>query len=147
MQTELEPGGDAKVSSTTTDCPEQVRVCLGVHAQDLPVGGNDLGGQKIVDGEAVLAYEHTDPAAQRDPPDPHRAGIAETGGKPVSSCRGCVFACGQPCLCPRRAAFGIDVQGSHIAEIEHDPPIGNAVTGGAVTTAANGELYPVLAGE
>jgi hypothetical protein len=45
-----------------------------------PGRGHDLGGQQVVDREAVLANEEPDAAAQRDPADADGAGVAEAGG-------------------------------------------------------------------
>ena len=50
---------------------------LGVDAEQLAVGGHDLGGEQGVDRQAVLADEVADAAAERDPADPDRAGVAE----------------------------------------------------------------------
>ena len=41
------------------------------------VGGDDLRGEQRVDGQAELAHEIADAAAERDPADPDRAGVAE----------------------------------------------------------------------
>ena len=57
LEPEAEPGRDAEVAAAAADRPEQVRVRLGVHAEELAVGGDDLGGEEVVDREAVLADE------------------------------------------------------------------------------------------
>ena len=145
VQPELEAGRDAEVAAAAADRPEEVRVRLGVRAQELAVRGHDLGGQQVVDREAVLADEVADAAAQRDPADPDRAGVAEPGREAVGCRRGRVFAGGQPRLGPGGAAFGIDLQRPHVREVEHDPPVGDAVTGDAVAAAADGQLQPGLA--
>ena len=55
VEPELEPGHDAEVAAAAADRPEQVRVRLGVDAEELAVGGHDLGGEQGVDRQAVLA--------------------------------------------------------------------------------------------
>ena len=77
VEPELEAGRDAEVAAAAADRPEQVRIVLGVDAEELAVGGHDLGGEQVVDREAVLADEVADAAAERDPADPDRAGVAE----------------------------------------------------------------------
>jgi hypothetical protein len=64
MQPVLEAGGDAEVPAAPADRPEQVRVLLSIDQQQLAVGGDDPGGQEVVDREPVLADEVTDAAAQ-----------------------------------------------------------------------------------
>ena len=50
---------------------------------DRPVGGHDLGGEQAVDRQAVLADQVADAAADRDPADPDRAGVAEADREAV----------------------------------------------------------------
>jgi len=38
--------------------------------QHLAVGGNDIGGGQVVAGQAVLAHEPADTAAEGEPADP-----------------------------------------------------------------------------
>ena len=58
-----------------------------LHAQDLAVRGHDLGGEQVVDRETVLADEEADSAAEREPADPDRTGVAE-GRRQAVVCRG-----------------------------------------------------------
>ena len=83
VQPELEPGGDAEVAAAAADRPEQVRVRARVDAQELAVGGHDLGREQRVDRQAVLAHEVADAAAERDAADADRAGVAEAGRQAV----------------------------------------------------------------
>jgi hypothetical protein len=55
---------------------------LVVHLQQLAVGGDHLGGQQVVDGETVLADEAADAAAQGEPADADRAGVAKAVASP-----------------------------------------------------------------
>ena len=74
---------DAEVAAAAADRPEQVRVRVRVRAEDLPVGGHDVGGEEVVDRQAVLPHQVADAAAGRDPADPDRAGVAEPDREPV----------------------------------------------------------------
>ena len=76
VQTEPEPGRDAEVATPAADRPEQIRLGLRVHAVHRAVGGHDVGGQQVVDREAVLAHEEADAAAAD--PDPAQA-VRATG--------------------------------------------------------------------
>ena len=144
----LEPRHDAEVAAAAADRPEQVGLVLGVDAEELAVGGDDLGREQDVDRQAVLAHEVADAAAERDPADADRAGVAEPGrqavlggGRRVRRRRS-----GRP---PAQAvrAVDVDVERVHVAQVEHDPAVDDAVAGGAVAAAADGERQPGLAGE
>ncbi len=95
---------------------------LGVHAQQLPVRGDDLCGQHIIDREAVLAHQVAHPAAQGDTPYPDRADIAETGCEAVGSHSSGVLARSQPRIGPGCAPFGVDLEVLHLREVEHYAP-------------------------
>ena len=84
VQPVLEAGGHPEVAATAADRPEQVRVVVGVGPQQLAVGGDEVGGQQVVDGQAVLADQVADAAAEGDPADADRAGVAEPGRKPIA---------------------------------------------------------------
>src|SRR5215204_3804290 len=47
----------------------------------------------------------------------------------------------------RSSPLAVDLEPLHLREIEHDSPIGDAVTGDAVAAATDGELQPALARE
>jgi hypothetical protein len=57
MQPVAEASGDAEVAAAAADRPEQLRMGLGVHVEHLAVGGHQLRGQQVVDGQAVLANQ------------------------------------------------------------------------------------------
>ena len=101
-----EPGRDAEVAAAAPDRPEQIRVCLGIDVQQLAVGRDELGGEQVVDREAVLADEEPDAASEREPADPDRGGVAETRRQSVSAGRCGVLAGGQPGLRPGRPCLG-----------------------------------------
>jgi endonuclease YncB( thermonuclease family) len=51
-----------------------------VHVKELAVGGDDLGREQVVDGQAVVADQIADPASQGEAADADRPGVAEAGG-------------------------------------------------------------------
>ena len=147
LESELESRRDAEVAAAPADRPEEVGVRLGVHAEDLAVGGDDLGGEEVVDREAVLAHEISDASAEREPADPDRAGVAERRREAMLRCGVGVPARREPCLGPRRAALDVDLQTVQVAKVEDDPAHGRAVTGDAVAAAPDGEVDPGLTRE
>ena len=56
-----------------------------VHVERLTVGGHDLGGEQIVDREAVLPQEEADATAERDAPDADGAGVPEPRASPCAA--------------------------------------------------------------
>jgi hypothetical protein len=120
---------------------------LVVHPEQLAAGGHHLGGQQVVDRQAVLSDQVADAAGQGDPADADRAGVAEPGRQPVLGRRHCVLAGGQARLGPGGTRLCVDVQRPHGRQVQHDPPLDDAVPSRAVATAADGQLQPGLAGQ
>jgi hypothetical protein len=118
---------------------------LVVHVEQSAVGGHHLGGQHAVDRQAVFPDQMADAAAESDPADSDRAGVAEPGRQPVGAGGGGVLAGRQPRVGPGRALLHVDVQDPHVAKVEDDPTIGGAVPGEAVAAAADGKLQPGVA--
>jgi hypothetical protein len=58
-----------------------------------------------------------------------------------------VFARAQASLSPSGASLDVDLDLLHLREVEHDPPVRDAITCKTVTAAADGELKPALSGE
>ena len=76
-----------------------------------------------VDGQAVLADEPADAAAERQAGDADRAGVTERGGEAVSGRGVGVLAGRQPGAGPGEAAVGVDVQALHRAQVEDDAAV------------------------
>jgi hypothetical protein len=147
VQAELEAGRHAEVAAAGTERPEQLRMGLVVGVQHLAVGGDQLGGQQVVDGQAVLADQVSDPAAKGEPADPNRAGVAEPSRQAVRGRGGGVLTAGQTGLGPGGAPLGIDVECLHVGAVEQDAAVAGAVAGEAVAAATDGQLQPRLARE
>jgi hypothetical protein len=118
-----------------------------VDLQDTAVGGDELGREEVVDGEAMLADQEADPAAEGQPADADRPGVAEPGGQPVGTHRLGVGAGGQPGLGPGGTASAVDVQVGHGRQVEDDAAVAGAVAGQAVPAAAHGQLKAAVAGQ
>ena len=141
VQPELEARRDAEVAAAPADRPEQVGVVVGIDAQQLAVGGHDLGGEQVVDRQAVLADEEADAAAERDAADPDRAGVAEAGGQAVLAGR---RRCTRPRSArsrPRRSGRSTSISSARMSrQVEDDAALGDAVARGAVAAAADRQL-------
>src|SRR5205823_13496300 len=108
------------------------------------VGGDELGGEQVVDREPVLAYEVADAAAERQAPDPDRAGVAEPDRELTRLRGGRQLAGGQAGLRPCDLFVGIDLERLEARQVEHDPALAGAVAGRAVAPAPDGELEPLV---
>ena len=147
VELELEARDDTEVAAAAADRPEEVRVLVGAGGQEPTIGGHDLDGLERVDGQAVLAHEPADAAAEREAGDADGAGVTERGRKPVGRGRERVLAGGQARLRPGRPSLDIDVEPLHVRDVEHDPAIDGAVAGDAVSATPDRERHPGLAGE
>ena len=143
----VEAGHDAEVAAATADRPEQVGMVVGVDLEEPAVGGHDLGAEQVVDRQPELADEIADAAAERDPADADRTGVAEPGRQAVLADGRRVLEGGQPALGPCRAAVDVDVEALHVGQVEDDPALAHAVTRRAVAAAPDGELRARVAGD
>src|SRR5690606_37375171 len=84
VEPELKARHYSEVPASATKGPEQVRLVLFVHLQDPPVGRHHFGGEKTVDGQAVLSDQETDPSAEGDPAQTDARRVAEPGREPVA---------------------------------------------------------------
>src|SRR5713101_2017887 len=64
MELVLEGGDHAKVAASAAQAPEQVGVLGGTHGQHLAIGSDQISGQEVVAGEAVLARQPAEAAAK-----------------------------------------------------------------------------------
>ena len=96
---------------------------LFVDLDELPIGGDHLGGEHIVDREAVLADEEPNAPAQGDPADPHLGRVAEPGGEALLA-RGLRVVPGLHAgLRPGVAVVEVDLDRIHRGEVEDDPAL------------------------
>ena len=75
-QLELEAGDHRARSATAAQCPEEVRLGLGVNPERAPVGEHDLERGHRVAGQPAAARQPPEPAAQRVAGDADGAGEA-----------------------------------------------------------------------
>ena len=83
MERDLHAGHHPEAAATAAERPEEVRVRLVVRANDVAVGGDDLGGNDARGRKAVLAGQPADPAAERVADHADVCGRAMESGEPV----------------------------------------------------------------
>ena len=86
MQLQFELRDDAEVASASAKAPEQVRVLGLGRVDEAAVCGDEVGCDEVVAGEAVLAHQPADAAAERE--------AADAGGRDEAAGR-----CEPVCLC------------------------------------------------
>src|SRR5215468_5283041 len=67
VRLEQERGDDAEVAASTTQRPQKVLVVPLVGSHKSAIGQHDVGGEQVVDGQAVFAGQVSQPAAQGKP--------------------------------------------------------------------------------
>jgi hypothetical protein len=147
VQPEQERGDDAEVPSAATERPEQVRVLVVARADDVAVGQDDLGLEQVVDGQAALAGEVAEAAAEREPADPGGRDDPAGRGQTVLVRRAVDLAPGAAAGDPDGPGLGIDLDALQRREVDDDAVVAGAQPGAVVAAAAHREQQPVIAGE
>src|SRR5712691_1391974 len=147
MELVLKGGDHAEVAAAAPDAPEEVWVLSGTDVAELTVGGDDIGGDEVVAGQAVLARQPADAATQGEAGDA-RIGVGAAGG---SQAEGLGLVIEFP---PFDAALGSDgapdrvnTDALHPAEINHQATVTHAVARDVMATAAHRHQQTVGAGK
>ena len=147
VQVVLEGGGDPEVAAAAAQAPEEIRVVIGVDALQLAVGGHELGGAQVVDHEPVAAQQVSEPAAERQPRDPHVTDRRACGGQPVPLGCEVELALAQTGGGPRDGRHRVNGHGLHQRQVDHDRAVAHRMADGRAPTAADGDLQITLARE
>jgi hypothetical protein len=139
VQVVLERGGDPEVAAAAAQAPEQLGVLVRARVHEAPVGGDDVGADQVVGGQAVLAHEPTDAAAEREAGDPRAR--HEPAGRRQPKGLGLVVELRplQTRLGDCTAGLGIDADALHRREVDHDAAVVGREPGDAVRAAAHGD--------
>ena len=141
VQREPERADDAEVPASASPGPEQVGVIAGRRPHDLALGGDHLGLDEVVDGEPVLAHEPAEAAAQAEAAD---AGVAHDAARGRQTVRLCLVVDISPqgtALHESRALDGINRDGAHRRQVDHDPAVahrGAAAAGNQPRSSVDG---------
>ena len=147
MQVVLEGGGDAEVAAAAAQPPEKLGLAARVDADPVRVGGDEVDGAQVVDGEPVPAHEVSDPAAERQPADPDAADGAARGGQPVPLRGEVQFRPDHAARRPGDARSRVDGHRLHVREIDHDAAVAHRMAEDRVPAAADGDRQLALARE
>jgi hypothetical protein len=147
VQLELEARDDPEVAAPAAQPPEELGVRALRDVQQPPVGGDDVGADEVVAGEAVLTHQPADAAAQREAGNARRRNEAAGGGQAVRL--GLVVDIGpdRPAANRGAASDRVHVDVVHRTEIDHDPAIDGGEAGDAVTAPAHGDGQVVAPGK
>ena len=146
VQPELELGHHAEVPAAAAQPPEQLGVLVRRGAHDVAARGHDLARDQVVAGQAVLAGEPAHAATQGETADP---GVRDVAGRRGQAVRlgGRVERPQQgAALHPRASALHVDAHRTHRRQVDHQPALGHRQPDHAVSTAADPDLQPLVAG-
>src|SRR5262245_30606009 len=108
-----------------------------IHRTHLAVGTNDFGADEVVTRKTALSHEPAHATAERQTGDPGAGDFAAGRGQ-ANGLGGTIEV--TPCSAALRSnapALAVDFDRPHLAEIDDQAPVANAVAGDAVTAAAN----------
>ena len=144
MGLEFEGCGDPEVAAATAQPPEQIGLVVGIDDAHLTVGRHHLDLHDVVDGQAVLAHQPSDPSTKRETG--HTSGGDHPARRrlPVDVGRPVVLLPGHTPLRTGAAPSRIDVHPPHQREVDHQPALGHGSTGHVVTSAAHRDLQAAL---
>ena len=137
LQGKLEGRDDAEIAAAAAQRPKQIRVVLLARFNPTTIGGDDVGGHEIVDGQTELAANPAKSTAEREAGntcgriDPSRRYQSEGLRLTVKFTK---RHAGRHSRC---AADGIDLNRFHQAQIEYHPAVIDRAAGNIVAAAAN----------
>ena len=120
VELELDGGDDAEVAAPAAHGPEEVGLVVGVGDDDAPVGGDDLHGHHAVGGEAVLARQPAQAAAEAVADDADVMGGAGQRGEPVLGGGAGDVGPDRAGLGAGAAALGVDLDDAHAVRLDQD---------------------------
>ena len=111
------------------------------------VGGDDVGGDQVVAGQADLAHQPADAATEREPGDP-RGGHQAAGHREPERLR-LVVEVRPRAAAPghRGAAGGVDAHGGHRRQVDDDASVAGGEARQGVPAAADGDEQVLAARE
>src|SRR5262249_32791649 len=147
MQPELERGDDSEVASAPPQAPEQLGMLVGARPNASAIRGDDLRGDKVVAGQAMLAHEPAVAASQCETSDACRGHDATDGGQPMALGRGVDVLPRGPGADHDKAPLDVDPRGAHCGQIEHEAIRADRVARDVVAPALDGDQQIAIAGE
>jgi hypothetical protein len=146
-QLELDRDDRGEAPATAAQRPEELGVLVAAGAHEPAVGGDDLGGEQPVAGEAVAAAEPAQPAAERVADDADVGRGARERGQPG-------LGRGPRDVHPLRAGLDarhavrlVDLDAAHLMRLDEDGVVERAERRGVVARRLHRDPQPVAAGE
>ena len=147
MEPELECGRDPEVPAGAPQTPEELGFVGRGRTHEAAVGGGDLDGLEVVDGQPEVALQAADAPTEGQPGD---AGVADDAGRTNETVR----LGGDIELAKERAAVRsgdagprIDHDTAHLGQVDDQAAVRALQPGGAVTPRLDDDLEIVLASE
>ena len=140
VELELELGDDAEVRAGATDTPEEIRVLVLARGDELAVGGDDVDGEQLVDGQPEFPHQPADPTAERESGE---AGMRNDSGRhrePELLRLAVELAQKDSRLCARGPLLWIDADSLHRAEVDQQCVVGHGEAWEAVAAASDGDV-------
>ena len=147
VQPEQERGDDAEVAAAAADRPVKVGVLVGAGAHALAAREHHLGLEQVVDGQAALARQVTEAAAEREAAHAGRRDDPAGRRKAVLVRRAVDLAPRAAAADADRARLGIDLDVLQRREVDHDPVVAGPEPGAVVPAAADGQQQAAVASE
>ena len=141
VEPQLDRGHDAEVAAAAAQRPEQLGVLVGGRADRLAAGGDQLDGEDVVDGQAVLALEPARAAAEREPGDAGARDAPADGGEPVLLGGGVDLAPGQAAARADDPPLRVDDQLAQAADVDHEAVLDERRAGDRVAAAAHRDAH------
>ncbi|MEZ5531081.1 MAG: hypothetical protein R3E69_01740 [Steroidobacteraceae bacterium] len=147
VQAELERGDDTEIAAAAPQCPVKIGVFGGARTHEPAVGGHQIGGQQVVAGEAELAGEAPESAAEREARDTGMRYGARRRHEPEGLCLAVELAEQHAGLDTRGPRFRIDTDAAHARKADHQSALADRLARNAVAAAAHGDEEVVARGE
>jgi hypothetical protein len=137
MELVLKGGDHAEVAAAAPDGPEEVLVLTGIDVAELAVGGDDVGSNEVVAGQAVPARQPADAAAQGEAGDAGVGVSAPRGGQAEGLSLVVEFPPLDAALGPHGALGGVNPDALHAGQVNHQAAVAHAVTRDVMAAAAH----------
>ncbi len=124
----LEGRDDAEVAAAASQRPQQVRVLVLARSYDLAGGGDNLGREQVVAGQAVGAAQPSDTAAKSQPGDSGFADQAERYGETDPLSGHVDIADRRTAGRPDAAPFGVHVHLPHTGQVDDQAVIHDRIS-------------------
>ena len=140
VQVVFERRGNAEISATAANGPEEIAMFIGAGAHHAPIGQHELCRTQIVERESVLRHQPSEAAAKREPRDACRSDDA-AGRRQAMDLRLAIQFLPQHATLPtRRFRLSVDVDAFHRQKVDEEPLVDRRASGDVVSAAPHGDL-------